>query len=579
MSRYPLGTRSTIYKEIDEIRKKFSDEEKRIVNFIKGTRYPIADSFTSPAKKKFKPDEKLPATPNQSISQLRSRLGEYTQERILPAMTHGVEDPKLIRDILLGLIKDDNIIQKFSLLDMEKDLDYVGDYNIGKYAEIYVSLNMVCPSCRIKSLKLFKNPNMPVIDLVCINSGHDIRVCPRLWQVKASSGESYFSRSNKFISVGSRNWGNVVHNITLLDDANCDLRIGYICLHVDEVNEFDKRVNLTKSFILFSPNNSYQYYPDKSVLDRGLYNRHEAIVWTGEEIDIAQYLDTITGFDSLNFNMNELISYIEEPISVAENTDPNIQGASTAAASASRVDHVGGEEGDSGDEEIIAILGGIQKIKLFSPISENSRENILQMTHSKQETYLRSPTPNITRDIPEAPVQLNQTDHILTFANPFPTEEEQIVEEESDDSERESIINEVEMDFQQSLSELRQDLEFVFNNTLSSKIIKLKPRKEFFDRIVSDLNFILTKERPSRDELFILQEILIMALSNLNTIIEILEDQNNQSDVQEVKSKIDEIEEILNIIEISINNNKFKKRKTENEQNAGYILNIKYMQI
>ena len=41
---------------------------------------------------------------------------------------------------------------------------------------------------------------MPVIDLVCINPVHDQTLGPRLWQVKASKTDTYFSLDNSFLS-------------------------------------------------------------------------------------------------------------------------------------------------------------------------------------------------------------------------------------------------------------------------------------------------------------------------------------------------------------------------------------------
>ena len=66
----------------------------------------------------------------------------------------------------------------------------------------------------------------------------------------------------------------------------------------------------------------YRYIEDKTSLDRGLYSSHEAITWGDEAIDIREFLDLIPGFDiGYNFNMNELLSYVEEPIIIELDED------------------------------------------------------------------------------------------------------------------------------------------------------------------------------------------------------------------------------------------------------------------
>lgn len=322
------------YKKLEEVRQKFNKEKKNIVNFVQ----PPAIVAALPGSPSRQGSVLNPETPQQSTTTLLSRLGEYTTERVLPGMIGDSKDETYIRQILISLIDDDKDIAALDEIAAERDLDFIGSYNIGKYAEIYVSLNMRCPCCGEKSLKLFRNPNMPVIDLVCINPIHDQKLGPRLWQVKASKTDTYFSLDNRFITVGSRNWGNYVH----LDDAEVDIRIGYICLKVDDVHEFDKKVNLRKSFVIYPPNNLYVYEEKNNVLlnyNRDeLYKNHEAIRWSGDVFSIQTYLDVIPGFEHFNFNMDKLLSYIEEPIIIVsdENTNQN-EGAAEDASSAMEI--------------------------------------------------------------------------------------------------------------------------------------------------------------------------------------------------------------------------------------------------
>lgn len=148
----------------------------------------------------------------------------------------------------------------------------------GKIIELWLTDNMTCPICGEYTLRCYYNNNMPVIDYICINKKHNITKGPIYWQVKTSKGakywflgwEKYFDMDSKHIFVGSRNYGNVIHNIkpnSNEDDKN--LLIGYILITYlpDETIE-NPRIEIKKLDIVYPnwnyniniPNNENDWY-------------------------------------------------------------------------------------------------------------------------------------------------------------------------------------------------------------------------------------------------------------------------------------------------------------------------------
>lgn len=164
---------------------------------------------------------------------------------------------------------DDGKIEEQELSLLNSDPDYVPVEKRGKYIEEWLSEHLVCPCCNgNRTLRMYANPNMPVIDLVCINPDHTPAMGVRFFQVKTSSlcyrnlnieidesaiGMTYFSYNemidnNCFIHVGSRNFGQFVHSIKPLDEDK-RLLIGYICVCYHET-ETDIIINKIKSFFV-----------------------------------------------------------------------------------------------------------------------------------------------------------------------------------------------------------------------------------------------------------------------------------------------------------------------------------------
>lgn len=301
----PTTKEIQIYKSFEEVKNLILVELESLTQPVK--RYIIEYS----PKRKRKAEEEF-KTPEQSLKKLTSRMGKYTREIYHEHVEQGAD----AKEIAIELVREGNPNET-------NDEEFIWSDNIGKLGEIYVSLNMKCPICKSKSFKLFENPNMPIVDLYCTNTSHNISEGPKLWQVKTSQGEGYFSKKENFITVGSRNFGNVIHE----DGVDQSFRIGYICLDVVKKEETEK-INLTDSFMLYAPNNKYFYYEgfEKEEKDRfrsSLYKKEPMIGWIGDALELREFLDS----PIKEFDRSDLLSYKQEkiPTIIDENNQDDSQ--------------------------------------------------------------------------------------------------------------------------------------------------------------------------------------------------------------------------------------------------------------
>ncbi len=157
---------------------------------------------------------------------------------------------------------DNSIIQDLEKIVEEKDPDYIQYENYGKLIECWIADNMKCPCCGLTTLRRYLKDSMPVIDIVCINPAHTLDQGVKFFQVKASNGAPFRSKpyflydSSKIlpdsntIHVGSRTWGEPVHEISPHDDQfTKKILIGYICVGYIE-KETTLSINLFKTFIV-----------------------------------------------------------------------------------------------------------------------------------------------------------------------------------------------------------------------------------------------------------------------------------------------------------------------------------------
>ncbi len=169
---------------------------------------------------------------------------------------------RLARDFYL----DDMALQNYIGREETDDPSYIyfNASGVGSYLELWVCVNIICPGCGHKLYK-YANPNMPVVDVRCINPSH--KYGPIYYQIKATqkgvvhAGYKYFSYDDNYVSAGSIKYGYNSHVIKADDYESRDLLVGYICIeYIYTDPTFNKIIiDMNKSFILipdlqFQPN-------------------------------------------------------------------------------------------------------------------------------------------------------------------------------------------------------------------------------------------------------------------------------------------------------------------------------------
>jgi len=194
--------------------------------------------LTTPAPKKHKPGASASVSTPMSLA-------------LLNMVTPGPSRERLRRD----LQRDDEAVAQIEELQEIDDPLYKffnSNSGIGLYLELWVCVNIPCPGCGGKLYK-YNNPNMPVVDVRCINPSHTIG--PLYYQIKATERDVmhnnlfYFSLTENYICVGSRRYGEKCHQIK---GTSRDKRIliGYICIEYNKKDDSNIMIINNKSFIL-----------------------------------------------------------------------------------------------------------------------------------------------------------------------------------------------------------------------------------------------------------------------------------------------------------------------------------------
>ena len=271
---------------------------------------------TNPAKRPNKMTQHEEQKQRTHMMQLRTgrkppkKHDEYTKV-FTPELINMVSPEKMeyfAHDIKL----DDEAIKRITNIAEEEDADYKFYENHGKRIECWIADNMVCPSCKRKTLRRYEKNNMAVIDMLCINPEHDKNQV-RFFQVKTSNGKeflgkNYFSKDPPSIHVGSINFGCLIHNIKPSDDENLKKTlIGYICIYYSLNNDIIK-INNTTSFIVL-PKLELTFKSTRKKLDfnetTNLYVLDEN--WYYKYIDKSKH--PIITFNINTNNINDLREY------------------------------------------------------------------------------------------------------------------------------------------------------------------------------------------------------------------------------------------------------------------------------
>ncbi len=180
---------------------------------------------------------------------------------------------RLARDFYIDELAINKYLKKQELDD--PNYIYFNPSGVGTYLELWVCVNIPCPGCGHKLYK-YANPNMPVVDVRCINITHDLSMGPIYYQIKATqkgavhAGYKYFSYDDNYVSAGSINYGYNCHIVRADDYSSRDILIGYICVEYIYTDPTFNRIiiDMNSSFVLipnlqFQPNieqNDWTYY-------------------------------------------------------------------------------------------------------------------------------------------------------------------------------------------------------------------------------------------------------------------------------------------------------------------------------
>lgn len=195
-----------------------------------------------------KPQKQIEQKPRKHPIPISSSMSPYTpMTKQILAATSPSEHARLLEEI--G--KDNKSIKLLELKDDETDPDFqekLENGGLGFYMEDFICAFGVCPFCKEKLLVKSIYANMPVIDLVCINTdSHKSRT--KIFQVKISVTNKYFSKKDKFITVGSRKYGEIPNTIIPQSDDDFFIVPAYICLQLVDHDKY-YTVDRNSSFVL-----------------------------------------------------------------------------------------------------------------------------------------------------------------------------------------------------------------------------------------------------------------------------------------------------------------------------------------
>ena len=239
------------------------------------------------------------AKPVREITQTSTKTGKYTPitQKLLE-----YADTKDKDRLLADLEADDKqlgLLSRKELLDDPDFIEKLGYSALGFYMETYLCFHGCCPKCKKKSLRKFKDCNIPAIDFVCINQHHIENNECFLFQLKVSVESNYFDAMH--IKVGSRRYGNLSHSIKGTSDVyHKKLLIGYICLKLNDAGD---------NKYLINKKSSYCYVPDLKLTKDELYyeylNEKDDVIKVNinmmESIEINDFFQTEI-VDNQSFN-------------------------------------------------------------------------------------------------------------------------------------------------------------------------------------------------------------------------------------------------------------------------------------
>lgn len=232
-------------------------------------------------------------------------------QKILDAVSTS-EKKYLLKELEL----DDTVIAALEDDEFMKDPEYIAkmDYGgLGFYMESYVCAYGKCPVCGQQTLHKYSKPNLPVVDLMCINYEKPPHSGSRyLFQLKMSVTRDYFDKNDKYIITGSPRFGDPIFTIPE-GNSMASIVPGFICLRLRQQN--DKYVFVPGSFSVVPKkmDTNMPYY--KLVTVHTAYGDKPGISWDDK-------VSIISGVEKLIMSPSPIISPFQDDFNISGIPNP-----------------------------------------------------------------------------------------------------------------------------------------------------------------------------------------------------------------------------------------------------------------
>jgi len=268
-----------------------------------------------------------PSTPVKEGNPMSPETKQFVESLLLSPQSEKI----MIKDISND---DEKRIEK-ELKERQIDIDYVENLEanqLGLYLETHLSFHGVCPVCHQPTLRKYDRKNMPVVDLICVNEKHLDNTC-KIFQVKMSLGSDYFNKKNEYVSTGSKNFGQICHEVRGTDVFSKKIVPGYICVRLEaETKDSTEKYRIVKneSFVLIpkyneTSNETYYKYLDDDPKNKMYYKfggktitlTKNLITWNTNLVRVEEITSVIDGTRIIRDDtlMEKLIEQtIKEPI-------------------------------------------------------------------------------------------------------------------------------------------------------------------------------------------------------------------------------------------------------------------------
>lgn len=204
---------------------------------------------------------------------------------------------RILRDLRNNNAVIESIESKIDLLDPDYQEKFQNN-GLGFFMEDYICAYAKCPVCGQPTLCKYSQSNVPVVDIVCTNSGYHLEKnnC-FIFQLKISLTDNYFSKKNQILVVGSKNYGSISHIQSGHQPIQDKIIVpGYICIKLKQTESIvqEYMIDYSNSFILIpnyqnrSNDNYYEYLDISSMYGKNILS------WNNNMVDITKLNNILT---------------------------------------------------------------------------------------------------------------------------------------------------------------------------------------------------------------------------------------------------------------------------------------------